>query len=418
MLIRIEVKFKLLTIAFFFIVKRGEEFHDVILGKQRASQDSHDLHDWSSNPEVVFNDSNETVCNDGDMNLNTYCIVTLSPKGLDSEMLLNPFEEQFDLPPVFIKKGDVFGNKIEVVRVVSERTVKFRCVVNNTPDFTRIFLLVLLLREDNGLIEQNIVRSVNNVFTIDDFVTWPFFLTNDEECSRYGNFVKSGEVKVASVKDIASQWLVCKPIHGVDIVHISIGDSIEYRNFCNNVHLGVDFDSRFRTSELRPFKERHAEVNGGRVHGVESTVQFKLSCNPSLLRKGYHVKGKLLKYTIVPEVVSLGKSTLVDSCLPESEMKRFLGMGDCYICKFSQSMATHKLTAHENEKMTPMRRGPVLGPVVEFDHKAFEVSLWKKADYLSENVLSDMHICPNFDLGAKVCISKVRQTFSDLSYCA
>jgi hypothetical protein len=37
---------------------------------------------------------------------------------------------------------------------------------------------------------------------------------------------------------------------------------------------------------------------------------------------------------------------------------------------------------------------------------------------LSENVLSNMHNYPKFDLGAKVRISKVRQGFCGLFYCA
>ena len=40
--------------------------------------------------------------------------------------------------------------------------------------------------------------------------------------------------------------------------------------------------------------------------------------------------------------------------------------------------------------------------------------LWKEAGYLSEIVLSEMHICPIFDLGTKVRISKVRQNFQGL----
>jgi hypothetical protein len=37
---------------------------------------------------------------------------------------------------------------------------------------------------------------------------------------------------------------------------------------------------------------------------------------------------------------------------------------------------------------------------------------------LSENVLSNMHKYTKFDLDAKVRISKVRQGFCDLLYCA
>ena len=201
-------------------------------------------------------------------------------------------------------------------------------------------------------------------------------------------------------------------------MHVGIGDSVEYRYLSDDVHLGVDFDTRLRASELRPAKERHTEVDSCGVNGIESAVQFKLSGNPSLLRKEHHVEGKLLKDAIVPEVVSLGKRALVDARLSESEMKRLLSMSSCYICEFSQPFTAHKLSEHKNEKLTPRRRSPILGPVVGLGHKAFEKPLWQEAGYLSENVLSEMHIYTKFDLAAKVRISKVRQGFRNLLYCA
>jgi len=418
MLIVYKFNFELSIIGAFLILRRGKELHNVVFGKQGTAQNSHDLHDWTSKLEVVLNDSDETVCDDGNMNLNAHCIVTLSPEGLDPEVLLDPFEKELDLPSVFIKESDVLGCKIEAVRVVSERAVKIWSIVNDTPNLAWILLLVLLLREDNGLVAQDVVRSVKDVCTINDFVVRTLLLTNDKEGSGYGNVIKSGEVKVASIKDIARQWLVHEPVHSIDIMHVGIGNSVEHGNLRDDIHLRVDFDARLRTSELRPTKERHAEVDSRRVHGIEPAVQLKLSRNPSLLRKEHHVESELLKDAIVSEVVSLGKRTLVDGSLSESEMKRLLSMGGCYICEFPQSTTTLKLPEHEDEQLTPRRRCPILGPVAGLGNKALEIPLGKEAGYLSENVLSDMHKYPKFDLGAKVRISKVRQGFCSLLYCA
>ena len=190
MLIVYKFNFELSIIGGILILRRGEEFQNVILGEQGAAQNSHDLNDWATKLEVVLNDTDETVCDDGNMNLNAHSIVTLTPERLDLEVLLNPFEEEFDLPPVFIKESDVLGSKIEVVRVVSERAVKVWSIVDDTPDFSRILLLVLLLREDNGLVAQDVVRSVKDVFAISNLIVRTFFLTNDKEGFGYGNLIK------------------------------------------------------------------------------------------------------------------------------------------------------------------------------------------------------------------------------------
>ena len=327
-------------------------------------------------------------------------------------------KEELDLPPVFIKESDVLGSKIEVVCVVSERAMQVRSIVDDTSNLAWILLLVLLLRKDDGLVTQDIVISVKNILACNDFIFRTLLLTDDKEGSNHRNLVKSGKVKVASVKDIARQGFICEPVHSIDIVHVGIGDSVKYGYLRDDIYLSVNLDARLRASELRPAKERHTEIDSSGVHGIESAVQFKLSGNPSLLRKEHHVEGKLLKNAVVPEVVSLGKCAFVDGCLSESEMKRLLSMSSCYICEFSQPFATHKLSEHKNEKLTPRRRSPILGPVAGLGHKAFEIPLWQEAGYLCENVLSEMHIYTKFDLAAKVRISKVRQGFCDLLCCA
>ena len=93
MLIVYKFNFKLHIISIFLVLRQGEKLHEVIFGKQGTAQDSHDLHDGASQFEVVFNDSDETVCDDVHMDLNTYRIVTFSPERLDLEVLLDPFEK-------------------------------------------------------------------------------------------------------------------------------------------------------------------------------------------------------------------------------------------------------------------------------------------------------------------------------------
>ena len=92
MLIKLEFEIKLRVIVF-FILHEGmfEKFVDIILDKQRVSKNAHDLNDWAANLMVMFNDTNETVCDDGNMDLNTNGIFAFAPEGLNLEMLLNPF---------------------------------------------------------------------------------------------------------------------------------------------------------------------------------------------------------------------------------------------------------------------------------------------------------------------------------------
>ena len=130
MLIILVLKIKLSVIAF-FILHDGmfEKFVDIILDKQRVSKDAYDLNNRTTDLMIMFNDTNETICDDADMDLNTDSILTLAPKGLDSEMLLDPFEEQFDLPSVFISERNIICLEIEVIRIVCKRSLQIRSII-------------------------------------------------------------------------------------------------------------------------------------------------------------------------------------------------------------------------------------------------------------------------------------------------
>ena len=88
------------------------------------------------------------------------------------------------------------------------------------------------------------------------------------------------------------------------------------------------------------------------------------------------------------------------------------------IREFPETPTTKQLTKHQNLQVTPMRERPTASMIVVLDCKTFEESFGKKPRDLSENILPLMHLCSIFELGAKVCISKVRQDFQEVKLCA
>ena len=113
-------------------------------------------------------------------------------------------------------------------------------------------------------------------------------LTNNEECFRAIDFIESCKVKVSSIKHIACKWFVCKPVHKIDIMYLSVGDSVEYGNLRDDINLRVDSYSRLCSSELRPSENGQAEINRCGVNRIESSMQlFKVPLRKELgyLRK-------------------------------------------------------------------------------------------------------------------------------------
>ena len=65
--------------------------------------------------ESFFHDGDKQVSGDSDPYLSFDRVLGSTEKGLDTKMLLDPFEEQLDLPPASIKLGDGDCRQREVV---------------------------------------------------------------------------------------------------------------------------------------------------------------------------------------------------------------------------------------------------------------------------------------------------------------
>ena len=82
-----------IVIIISFIFNRSQELLNGILDQQGVAKDTHDLNDRPVQFEVVFNNGDKTVRDDGDMYLYSNGILRFSPKGFDTQMLLNPLEK-------------------------------------------------------------------------------------------------------------------------------------------------------------------------------------------------------------------------------------------------------------------------------------------------------------------------------------
>ena len=66
--------------------------------------------------QLLFQDGDQDIDADSNPNLGANGIVGGAVEGLDSEVLLDPLEEQLHLPPEFVERGDGEGRKGEIVR--------------------------------------------------------------------------------------------------------------------------------------------------------------------------------------------------------------------------------------------------------------------------------------------------------------
>ena len=418
MLIKIEDEMQLaIFIIILPIFLRSQELLDGIFDQQGIAKDTHDLNYRSVQFEIVFDNSDKTVGDDGDIYLYPDRIFRFSPKGFDTKMLLDPFEKQFNLPSIAVKEGNFFCFEVEVVGVISEGPSKVGGIEYDAPKRNRIVSTVSSACEPDRLISQDIVISFKHVFTFRDFIIRIKFLSYDEKSSSLLNCEEPGEIKVSSIKHIASIPFVYKPVHELCIMHISLADSEEDRYFGGNINLSMNLDAGLCASELCPSKNRHAQVDGSGINSIEPSVEFKLFGDTFGLGNRNNIKGKLLKDFRVSETVSFGKNASVDGHLSKSQVKGSFGMSNSDISEFSKTMATNELAVHNDQHMTPVGWRHSGCPVFVFDYQSFEVAFRKKLHNLCENIFAAVHTYSNLYLDIKEQISKGRQGFEKVTCC-
>lgn len=180
MLTSFELKLQL-SVILAFLLKGQEQLLDVVLNQEGASQDSHDFIDASVKIKRSFNNCNRTIRDDSHINLYPHSVFCIALERLDTQVSLHPFKEGLDCPSLFIKKGYILGIQVEIVCVVSEGSLTFGIVVNNSPDWKRIVLFVSFRGEPYGLISKYIVCTFKKVFSVHYFIFGPSFFSYDKK---------------------------------------------------------------------------------------------------------------------------------------------------------------------------------------------------------------------------------------------
>ena len=207
MLKNIEPQFQLPMILGLLRLFKLEQIFDIVFCEEGAAQYSHNFIDASVKFKLSFENCNGAICDDSYINLYPYSIFSISPEGLDAQVSFHPFKEGFHSPSVFIKECNILGLEKKVVCIVSEGSSEFRFIIDYSSDFRRIVLCVPACGEPHSLISEDIICTLQKVFSVHHFKFRPSFFPYNKE--RIDNLyaIESVQIPVSTVKDITSKRL-------------------------------------------------------------------------------------------------------------------------------------------------------------------------------------------------------------------
>ena len=88
--------------------------------------------------EPLFDDGDEDINADGDPDLRFDRVLVDTEKRFDAQMLLDPFEEQLDLPTAFVKLRDGQGWDFEIAGEEAKALVVFLVIKCDVAQILRI----------------------------------------------------------------------------------------------------------------------------------------------------------------------------------------------------------------------------------------------------------------------------------------
>ena len=179
-----------------------EKVSDWILVRQHSAYNSQDIKGRSFEFAVVLDNGYQAVCDNRNIDLYPNSVLGVSPEGCYSKILLYLSEEQFNLPSLLVQQSYINSLEHKVVCQEREHSLQFRCIVDYPPESTGILLFGLIAREAYRLIKQNVIRVVQQVFSVHDFVVEMRLLSDDEVGVADVDSVQSGKVIVAFVEDV------------------------------------------------------------------------------------------------------------------------------------------------------------------------------------------------------------------------
>src|SRR5207244_6032593 len=103
----------------------------------------------------LLDDGHQDVDRDGDPDLSLDRLLGRAEERLDSQMLLDPLEEEFHLPAAFVERADRCRWKLKMVRQKHQRLARFRIFEEDTPEMLRVALARKLPVEGDGLVADD-----------------------------------------------------------------------------------------------------------------------------------------------------------------------------------------------------------------------------------------------------------------------
>lgn len=265
-------------------------------------------------------------------------------------MLLQPLEEQFDLPPVVIQLCHFQRADVQGIGKEDEFPVEFGVKVYDSPYLFRILAHGQQSIHVSYGIGEHAGRQPALPPHRPEVVVLP--APDHEVCpdTVYGE--EPPEVIVCAVEDVERVLLVRDYIHRFCVVLSGGRDMEERRDLGLNIIQCMKLYPAFLLPEQGPLKYVETKVNRSGVKGIHLSSEFEYLDRPALLGVCHNAIGEILEYAAVPVIVRFRQ---VASCgsLAEAQVKSLACVRLCRKNQIPETLSVGQLSEHHDCQLIP-----------------------------------------------------------------
>src|ERR1019366_1447178 len=221
----------------------------------------------------LLDDGDQNVSGDRDPDLRLDAILGSSVEGFDPQVLLDPFEKEFDLPATAVQFGDRKCGQGEVIGQEDEGLGGFGIFKTDAAQWGLETLLRVEARENDTLVADQAGLAIDRMRVA--ALNLKVRLTaSHEEASGLVEAIKALEIEEATIHEVEGAGLGQQLVEDVDLMHLAIADVDEGGNVAAQIQQRVQLDGCLGQSERCPWKYRQTEIDGRRVERIDGLLQF------------------------------------------------------------------------------------------------------------------------------------------------
>ena len=345
--------------------------------------------------QAFLGNGDQHVCADRDPDLRLDRVLVGAIKRLDSQVLLDPFEKQFDLPALAVQICNQLGFEGEVV--CQKRDALASVVLDHhTSQRGGIVLAGIKDGQHTCLIAHDV--RVGPVYGV-GVASLEFGIglgTGDEEGVGLMDHKQSLEIQVATIEQVIGARLDVQQVQGVDLVGLSVADVNESGDGATQIQQGVQFDGRLVRAKRGPRINRQAQVYRRGIEGVDGGIQVDRHrlFGVQRARHGDQVLRKVGVDLPRPGCIGVGQSVARNGLAAQTHVIQPLGLSTQIDLDVAQRLAVGQLSKGHGQEL--VHAGEILNLVIAAvsGHASTESAQGQKRHELRENKLALVHCCP------------------------